>query len=351
MSKPIWIQIYEDLKEGIDSGLYSPETPLPPEVKIAAKWGVSRLTAHRALYELQRAGLVTRKRKVGTVVTGSKPVDSGRIGALFFHAGDYFQGNLLAAVRGGLAETFHLSYVDTEREAVTEAVALRRMRNEADGIVIYPTCDPVNNALLAEIVAEGVPIVCVDRHPPEIEIDSVQTDNYAAAFRVIQSLVQDGHARIACFCDHEETVSSTGDRVRAYRDLLEMAGGDQHRHYFAFPYMSPDLEYRKLVEMVRDSMRGMMERSDAPTAVFCTREHYASAVVESCGDLGIAIPDQLQIAAFVDRPSYLMALPDSVRRVTQDLAEIGRIAAERITRRLGGESLSAEKILVPPVTG
>jgi DNA-binding LacI/PurR family transcriptional regulator len=346
MSKPLWTQIFDNLKAGIESGKYAPDAPLPPELEIAEAWNVSRLTAHRALYELQRAGLVVRKRKVGTVVLGPKPPTAVRIGALFFHAGDFFQGNLLAGVRAGLPEDSHLSYVDTGRDPEAEASALEKMRQEADGIVLFPTCHPANNELLRSILADGPPLVCVDRHPPHVLCDSVQTDNYASTRHVLGELVADGHTRIACFCDFEEPVSSTSDRVRAYRDTLAMAGSDSHRNFYAFPYLAPDSEdeYRQMVEMVQDALVESQESNDPPTAVFCTREHYASAVIEACGNLDLAPPD---IAAFVDRPPYLMALPGSVRRVVQDLDSIGRTAVQRVLRRIEGEELLPARILIP----
>jgi GntR family transcriptional regulator, arabinose operon transcriptional repressor len=348
MSKPLWIQIFDNLKAGIESGKYAPDAPLPPELEIAEAWSVSRLTAHRALYELQRAGLVARKRKVGTVVLGPKPPTSVRIGALFFHAGDFFQGNLLAGVRAGLPEDSHLSYVDTRRDPETEAAALEKMRQEADGIVLFPTCHPDNDELLRAILADGPPLVCVDRQPPEVECDSVQTDNYAATRHALRDLVSAGHRKIACFCDFEESVSSTSDRVRAYRDTMAMVGADSHRHFYAFPYLAPDSEeeYRQMVEMVQDALSETLDSDNPRTAVFCTREHYASAVIEACGNLDVPAPE---IAAFVDRPPYLMALPNTVRRVVQDLDSIARTAAHRVLRRIGGEELPPVRILIPPL--
>jgi DNA-binding LacI/PurR family transcriptional regulator len=125
-----------------------------------------------------------------------------------------------------------------------------------------------------------------------------------------------------------------------------MAGSDSHRNFYAFPYLAPDSEdeYRQMVEMVQDALVESQESNDPPTAVFCTREHYASAVIEACGNLDLAPPD---IAAFVDRPPYLMALPGSVRRVVQDLDSIGRTAVQRVLRRIEGEDLLPARILIP----
>ena len=101
-----------------------------------------------------------------------------------------------------------------------------------------------------------------------------------------------------------------------------------------------------MVEMVQDALSETLDSDNPPTAVFCTREHYASAVIEACGNLDVPAPE---IAAFVDRPPYLMALPNTVRRVVQDLDSIGRTAAHRVLRRIRGEELPPVRILVPPL--
>jgi DNA-binding LacI/PurR family transcriptional regulator len=102
-----------------------------------------------------------------------------------------------------------------------------------------------------------------------------------------------------------------------------------------------------MVEMVRDALSTSMDQPHPPTTVFCSREHYASAIVEACAGLSISVPDQLRIVAFVDRPSYLFQLPESVIRIRQDVALMGKVAADRVLRRLNGEKLPLECILVP----
>lgn len=132
--------------------------------------------------------------------------------------------------------------------------------------------------------------------------------------------------------------------------MLEVVGGDPKKHFHAFPYRAPnsDAEYREMIEMVTETLTSEWARPDRPTAIFCSREHYAAAVLEACAQIGICIPDQLQILAFVDRPSYLLNLPESVQRIHQDLDTIGKTAAKRVLLRLSGAKLPYEGILIPP---
>ncbi len=65
---PLYSQIYSTLRDGIQGGEFPPGTFLPSEPEIVSRFGVSRITAKRALDELAAAGYATRERGKGTRV-------------------------------------------------------------------------------------------------------------------------------------------------------------------------------------------------------------------------------------------------------------------------------------------
>lgn len=70
---PLYHQIYLILRDKILSTDYQVDTVLPSEQETARRFGVSRITARRALDELATAGLVVRERGRGTRVTYRPP--------------------------------------------------------------------------------------------------------------------------------------------------------------------------------------------------------------------------------------------------------------------------------------
>jgi DNA-binding LacI/PurR family transcriptional regulator len=144
-------------------------------------------------------------------------------------------------------------------------------------------------------------------------------------------------------------VPSTAERLRAYEDAMQSVGADPGDLLRTFPYLAPatTAEYRQMVRMVQDALHTMLSGPTPPTAVFCLRDHYAAAVVEATENMGIRIPEDLEVLAFIDRPRYLLRIPDGVRQIEQDLATIGKVAAARVMGRLRGETLAPEHILVP----
>lgn len=70
---PLYHQIFLQLREEITSGERALGSRLPTEQELAAAFGVSRITARRALAELAETRLVARKRRVGTTVIFEPP--------------------------------------------------------------------------------------------------------------------------------------------------------------------------------------------------------------------------------------------------------------------------------------
>lgn len=70
---PLYHQLFLQLRDEIVRGRRGHGEAVPTEIELAARHGVSRVTARRALEELSRSGLVERRRRIGTRVTFRLP--------------------------------------------------------------------------------------------------------------------------------------------------------------------------------------------------------------------------------------------------------------------------------------
>jgi GntR family transcriptional regulator len=75
---PLYEVVKRHISEAIMMGRWAPGTVLPGEVALAQRFGVAVGTVRRALSDLTVEGLLTRRRKTGTVVTGRSPHHSLR---------------------------------------------------------------------------------------------------------------------------------------------------------------------------------------------------------------------------------------------------------------------------------
>lgn len=65
---PVYDQIRRSIRDLVLSGTWPPGTAVPPEHALMEQLGASRMTVHRALVQLAREGLITRRRRSGTIV-------------------------------------------------------------------------------------------------------------------------------------------------------------------------------------------------------------------------------------------------------------------------------------------
>lgn len=65
---PLYHQLYTALRDEILSGALPYGSNVPTEFELSERFGVSRITARRAMQELTASGLVERRRRVGTRV-------------------------------------------------------------------------------------------------------------------------------------------------------------------------------------------------------------------------------------------------------------------------------------------
>lgn len=75
---PLYEVVKRHIAEAIMMGRWAPGTVLPGEVALAQRFGVAVGTVRRALTDLTVEGLLTRRRKTGTIVTGRSPHHSLR---------------------------------------------------------------------------------------------------------------------------------------------------------------------------------------------------------------------------------------------------------------------------------
>jgi GntR family histidine utilization transcriptional repressor len=73
---PPYARVKQYLKDELERGTWAPGAQMPSEADLTGQFGVSRMTVHRALRELQDAGLIERVQGVGTFAAQLHKVSS-----------------------------------------------------------------------------------------------------------------------------------------------------------------------------------------------------------------------------------------------------------------------------------
>lgn len=347
MEKVTWRSIAEDLTRRIESGEMTPGTPIESEEKMAVRLNISRHTAHRALHELQRQGLVLRQRRWGTVVAEQRPVqEKNRIAYLVDFTTNRFQADIMTHVEHALEDGARLLVATSRNDLEREAEQLSKLVDEVDGIICYPGEGDDNANAFLELANGGFPLVLVDRAPRGCEQLVVLTDNVGASQHAVEDLIARGHQRIAFFGTNNHQAQSIRERFVGYRAAVEPLG------YVTKPYerwvpVRLDGYDEGMAQTVSDALIAMRSLPEPPTAAFCTQDWIAVAMLEACEALGLEVGVDFGLATYNDFGPSFFRQPWRLDRVEQQMGAISTAAVERLRALIRGERLSEGPVRVP----
>ncbi len=219
---------------------------------------------------------------------------------------------------------------DPEREqALVRAFVARRV----DGLVMVPA--GADQSYLQGEVRSGLTLVFLDRPPAFLDADVVLAANQAGAEDAIRHLVRHGHRRIAYLGDLL-SITTARERHAGYEAGLRDAGIPVDPGLVRHDLHSSDLAHAAATEL--------LEQSDPPTAIFASQNLVTIGVIRALRSAG-----RQHVIALVGFDEVPMAdlLEPGLTVVAQDVAEIGRSAAEQLFRRLDGDRSATVRQVVP----
>jgi len=196
-----------------------------------------------------------------------------------------------------------------------------------DGLIVVPAGDD-HDYLRPELDA-GTPAVFADRPPgPGLDVDTVLSDNTGGAGLATRHLLAYGHRRIA-FLGDEPTIFTAARRLAGYRTAL---GGLFDERLVAMRTPAPGT--------VRADLDRMLALDQPPTALFTGNGRLTVTALRALDGRPLALVgfDDFELADL---------LQPGVSVVAQDPAGMGRMAAELLFRRLGGDSGPSAHPLLP----
>ncbi|CAN5632105.1 hypothetical protein BH11ARM2_BH11ARM2_06060 [soil metagenome] len=339
MQKMTWRRIADDISGRIESGELVPGSRIESEEDLAMRMGVSRHTAHRAMHELQRQGLVVRQRRWGTVVADrTPPARKGRIAYLVDFTTNRFQAEIMMHIEHALDPGTRLVVATSKNDPEREAEHLATLKDEVDGIICYPTDGDDNAQAFLDMAASGYPIVLVDRAPRGCEELVVLTDNERASQEAVTDLIKRGHQRIAFFGSNNDHAQSIRERFMGYRTAVEPLGYVT-RSYERWIPLQLDGNAENMYQAISDAMLAMRALPEPPTAAFCVQDWLAAGLMEASAHLGLEVGVDFGIATYNDFGPMFFRQGWRLDRVVQQMEDVSVTAVERLRALMRGEAI------------
>ncbi len=333
---PRFEQVKQIVRQFILDNNLRPGDLLPSEREWAQRLQVSQMTVNRALKELEQEGILSRLVGKGTFVL-RPPVmipprqslvlvfpfaETAALTAENIYYGPILQGILSALADVGWMVQFWKMGFDQLRHFPPETLAQRAL------LIFAPFEDAL--PVLAEWWQAGVPFVVIGASWKEASLPCVDSDNFSAAQKVVDFLVELGHRRIALLTG-PRNAPNTRDRWEGF-----LAGVKKHR-LTVLPEWLIESEHSTLISAkAQEQLRAVLHQPSRPTAWFVAGYYLAAHVLRLLKTEGWRVPEDFSLVAFDDPPSATFLEPP-LTTMRQPLVELGRRAVFKLLSVLEGE--------------
>lgn len=208
------------------------------------------------------------------------------------------------------------------------------LRKQVDGFIITSGFNSVD--LIKELVDQQIPIILVAYNISKFSLDTVSIDDYTGGYQATSYLAELGHQRIAVIT---ETVQSSVDRVRGYRNALQdyqLAYDDELC-----------LETSATAANGAKATEQFLDLKEPPTAIFAFNDILALGAMEAIRKRGLSIPEDISIIGFDDTLLASYSNPP-LTTVAQPLEDIGYQAIDLIVAEIEGTKRTTQRIMLPP---
>ena len=299
----LYKQVYQDLKDKINSGYYKLGELLPSEREVGEIYHVDRTTVRKAFSLLVEEGLVEKKAGKGSVVirqedekeapigapssNGTKTIafllpkssnKSDRITVPFYSELFY---NIEKECRA-LGYTLLYSSLDDHEDLGH----LLDQHRDISGIMFVSN---ISAGCIAQTVENKIPCVLLNSVNPQIP--SILSDNHAGTYAAAMHLLQKGHKDIAILNGIPDYVSAR-ERYQGAAAAMESYGLTIKKEYdLCADTWEADGGYRVTEAMLKACPK-------PPTAILAFNDRLASGAVQAIHQAGLAIPKDISIVGY-----------------------------------------------------
>jgi DNA-binding LacI/PurR family transcriptional regulator len=210
--------------------------------------------------------------------------------------------------------------VDRQRDLLS---LLRSQRVEGMLLVVASGMTPADQ--IGRMVDAGIPVVCLDRIPDKVAVDSVSVEDASAAELGVNHLVSMGYRRIAIVTG-PLTLKNERRRLHGYKKALERAGIAVDDELIWRCNLRPE----QVADVCAEQMRRV---KPTPEAIFATNGQTGLGVLRGLRACGLKTPDDIAFVTFDELTVDDLFTP-AITTVLQPAEEIGLRAAEILLERL-----------------
>jgi GntR family transcriptional regulator, arabinose operon transcriptional repressor len=342
-------RIFDYLLASIKAGELRPGDRLPSEAELGELFDASRITVAKAVHDLQRMALVTRRPGAGTHVAAEDRPSGRTFGLLIPELGltEIFEPICHGMMRTPFARPDALLWGNSSVATEDSAKAAEQMvdsfiSQKVAGVFFAPLeltsdKDAANRRIARALDRAQMPFVLLDRcympYPERSPHDLVGVDNRRAGYMATAHLLGLGVQRLVFF--GEELAANTVDaRIAGFYEALRLHGIKPENESVWRGSPLDEVFVRRMHETIR------------PQGIVCANDLTAARLMQVFAGMGIRIPEEIRIVG-MDDVRYASLLPVPLTTIHQDCSGIGTAAMATMLERIEHPHLPLRDVLVP----
>jgi DNA-binding LacI/PurR family transcriptional regulator len=341
-------RVFDHLLANIQSEKLKPGDRLPSEAELGRLFEASRITVAKAVHDLQRMGLVTRRPGAGTHVQAESQPAGRTFGLLIPELGltEIFEPICNGMMRTQFARPDALLWSNSSVSVQDSAQAAEQMvqsliSQRVAGVFFAPielTSEKhaANRRIARTLNRAQVPFVLLDHcylpWPERSQHDLVGIDNRRAGYLAADHLLEHGIHRLA-FLGEEHTANTVEARITGFYEALRLRS------------VQPDWQAVWRGSPQEPTFIQRMLDTARPAGIVCANDLTAARLMQTLLGIGVRIPEDIRIVG-MDDVRYASLLPVPLTTVRQDCAGIGAVAMATMLDRLEHPELPIRDVLV-----
>lgn len=226
------------------------------------------------------------------------------------------------AYKLGYNVTIYQSRDSLEREIAITSIL---QTNMVAGIIACLALETRNCNHFSRFNSLKVPLVFYDRVSNDLEASKVIIDDFDAASRVTQHLIDTGCRKIAHIAGCQ-TTSIFASRLEGYKAALIR---NNLPYDPAMVYCTSNLTYEEGAK----GARKLLKLPELPDGIFCANDYTAIGAIQVIKKANLKIPDDIAVAGFSNYPVSTIIEP-ALTTIDDRAFEMGKTAARMLIRQI-----------------
>lgn len=351
----LYARIYHDILEDIITKELKPGDRVRSEKELAEDYGVSRITAKKALDILCAEGHISRSPGRGSFVcereesqsAGKDVTVSKTIGLIMEDFSENFGVFIISGVERACGEAgYSLIVKRTFGNQKLEKDVINELREKGVcGLLILPVHGDNYNEAILKMAIDHFPAVLLDRQLKGVPISFVGTDNYTAAKTLSDYLFEKKHKNICFISPPTDDTSTVNDRIAGFAKSNEERGIIAERYIMtSVKGTLPGKGVDECLQSDAAAISAYLSSCPEVTGILAVEYNIALTTLYAIEAMGKNANRNYEIVCFDGPENYIQRYEFTHARQDEEL--IGREGVRILLEQIAGNK-SVQKIELP----